>query len=138
MLREIAAVPAGLRRPLPNSRGTNHCAASWLADKGSLHAYCNKLVHNRFRYFAIETTIVPKSSDRKSGSSVGAFVGNLKRLVQREDTYYAFLSAAKTAWTTSANGDEIQLRAAAQQGHGALSTASEAPHTWHHSTRRGT
>ena len=89
-LRENAAVPAGLRRPLPNSRGTNHCTASWLADKGSLRAYSKRLAHNRFRFLAIETTIAPKAFDRKPGSSVGASVGNSKQLVQRADTYCAF------------------------------------------------
>ena len=90
MLRETAAVPAGLRRPLLNSRDIDHRALSTLIDIENHHAPYKAAVHSSFRCLAIETMIVPKASDRKPGSSVGAFVENSKQLAWKKDTYCAF------------------------------------------------
>ena len=96
MLREIAAVPAGLRRRLPNSRDIGHRAPPTLIDIENHHAPYKAAVHSSFRCLAIETMIVPKASDRKSGSSAGASVENSKQLAWKKDTCCAFLLAAKT------------------------------------------
>ena len=90
MLRETAAVPAGLRRPLLNSRDIDHRALSTLIDIENHHVPYRTAAHSNFHCFALETKIVPKASDRKSGSSADAFVENSKQLAWKKDTYCAF------------------------------------------------
>ena len=89
-LHENAAVPAGLRRPLPNSHDIDHRALSTLIDIENHHVPYKTAVHSSFRRLAIETKIAPKAFDRKSGSSADAFVGNSKQLAWKKDTYCAF------------------------------------------------
>ena len=89
-LYENAAVPAGLRRPLPNSRDINHRAPPTLIDIENHHVPYKTAVHSSFRRLAIETKIARKAFDRKSGSSADAFVENSKQLAWKKDTYCAF------------------------------------------------
>ena len=96
MLRETAAVPAGLRRPLLNSRDIDHRAVSTLIDIENHHVPYKTVMHSSFRHLAIETKIARKAFDRKSGSSADAFVENSKQLAWKKDTYCAFSQVVKT------------------------------------------